>query len=123
MKLLDLNMFSTERALEIDDSLMDDEEQEHKHDSRIGTFSYKMHADVTMQGANQFLGTVLREKGMNIYRMKGFLSIEGRDDKFVFHSVGMIFTCVPYMKWKPDEKRECLFVIIGKHLEQQWLED
>ena len=73
---------------------------------------------MTSDGANEFLGTVLREKGANIYRMKGFLAIEGSDDKFVFHSVGMLFSCVPYMKWKPDEKRECLFVIIGKHLEQ-----
>jgi hypothetical protein len=25
--------------------------------------------------------------------------------------------------WGPNEKRECVFVIIGKHLEQKWLED
>lgn len=110
-------MFSIERALEIDDELLIDEEQEHKHDSRIGTFSYKMEADVTLQGANKFLEEVLMEKGANVYRMKGFLSIQGHDEKFLFHSVGMIFTCKPYAKWKPGEKRECLFVIIGKHLE------
>lgn len=115
--MLDLNMFSIERAMEIDDGILDEEEQEHKHDSRIGTFSYKMDAEVSMEGANQFLGSVLQEKGANIYRMKGFLAVEGCDDKFVFHSVGMLFSCVPYMKWKPDEKRQCLFVIIGKHLE------
>ena len=54
-KLLDLNMFSIERAMEIDDSILDEEEQEHKHDSRIGTFSYKMQADVTHEGTNKFL--------------------------------------------------------------------
>lgn len=122
-KMLDLDMFSIDRAMEIDDSMLDDEEQEHKHDSRIGTFSYKMDCDVTMEGANEFLGKILREKGQNIYRMKGFLAVEGQEDKFVFHSVGMLFSCVPHSKWKPDEKRECLFVIIGKHLEQAWLEE
>ena len=55
--------------------------------------------------------------------MKGFLAVEGSDEKFVFHSVGMLFSCAPHAKWKPEEKRECLFVIIGKHLEQAWLED
>ena len=44
--------------------------------------------------------------------------------KFVFHSVGMLFSgCVPHSEWGPNEKRECVFVIIGKHLEQKWLED
>ena len=75
--ILDQDNFSIKRALEIDEDLLKDEEQEHKHDSRIGTFSYKMEAEMTMKGANQFLGTVLREKGANIYRMKGFLAIEG----------------------------------------------
>jgi len=57
--------------------LLETEQQEHKHDSRIGTFSYTMEAEMTMEGANKFLGTVLREKGANIYRMKGFLAIQG----------------------------------------------
>ena len=112
-------MFSKDRVLEIDETLLNaDEEQEHKHDSRIGTFSYKMEADVTREGADEFLGAVLREKGANIYRMKGFLSVQDTDWKYVFHSVGMLFSAEPYVKWKKNEKRECLFVIIGKHLEQ-----
>ena len=55
--------------------------------------------------------------------MKGFLAIEGSDMKHVFHSVGMLYSCQPYKKWEEGEKRECLFVIIGKHLEQEWLEE
>ena len=78
---------------------------------------------MTHEGANEFLGNVLREKGANIYRMKGFLNIKGSDRKFVFHSVGMLTSCTPYTYWEEDEKRECVFVIIGKHLEQKWLED
>ena len=74
-QILDQDMFSIDRALEVDSELLVDEEQEHKHDSRIGTFSYKMEAEMTMEGANEFLGEVLREKGANIYRMKGFLAI------------------------------------------------
>ena len=55
--------------------------------------------------------------------MKGFLAIEGSDQKFVFHSVGMLTSCTPYVPWEEGEKRECVFVIIGKHLEQAWLEE
>ena len=74
-QILDQDGFSIDRCLEIDSELLKEEEQEHKHDSRIGTFSYKMEAEMTMEGANAFLGNVLREKGANIYRMKGFLAI------------------------------------------------
>ena len=56
-------MFSIDRAMEIDDSMLDEEEQEHKHDSRIGTFSYRMECDVTEDGANTFLKKILNEKG------------------------------------------------------------
>ena len=115
-KLLDLKAFSIDKAIEIDDQILNPSKH-HKHDSRIGTFSYKMEAQMTQDGANEFIGSVLNEKGANIYRMKGFLAIEGSDMKFVFHSVGMLFSCVPLKEWGKDEKRECVFVIIGKHLE------
>ena len=55
--------------------------------------------------------------------MKGFLAIDGADQKFVFHSVGMLFSCVPFTEWKPDEKRECVLVIIGKQLEDKWIKE
>jgi len=48
--------------------------------------------------------------------MKGFLAIDGEAMKYVFHSVGMMCNIVPLEPWKPGEKRECVFVIIGKHL-------
>ena len=82
---------------------MSEVEEEHKHDSRIGTFSYKMEAEMTLKGANEFLGKILREKGANIYRMKGFLAIKDSDDKFVFHSVGMLSSCTPYVPWEEGE--------------------
>ena len=69
------------------------------------------------KGANEFLMAILKDKGENIYRMKGFLAMQGQDMKYVFHSVGMLLNVQPLEKWKPGEKRECVFVIIGKHLQ------
>ena len=121
--ILNIKAFSIERALEIDENIMEGIDEDHKHDSRIGTFSYKMEAETTEEAANDFFSKVVGEKGANIYRMKGFLAIKDCSMKFVFHSVGMLFSCSPYSEWEPNEKRECVFVIIGKHLEQKWLED
>lgn len=100
-KMLDLDMFSIKRALEVNDEILEDKDvAAHKHDSRIGTFSYRMPAEMTMDSMNEFLSAVLQEKGPNIYRMKGFIAIKDCPDKFVFHSVGMLFTCKPYIEWK-----------------------
>ena len=35
----------------------------------------------------------------------------------------MLAATTPLEEWKPDEKRECVFVIIGKHLQQKVLEN
>jgi G3E family GTPase len=115
-------MFSLDKALEVDGEFLRDD-QEHKHDSRIGTFSYNLESEMTIEGANDFIRKIVMENGANVYRMKGFLAIEGQPMKYVFHSVGMIFTIKPFVEWKQDEKRHCVFVIIGKHLTQAWLED
>ena len=92
-QILNLKAFSIERAVEIDKDIMKNIDVTHKHDSRIGTFSYRMEAETTEDDAHEFFGKVLQEKGANIYRMKGFLAIEDDPMKFVFHSVGMLFTC------------------------------
>ena len=122
--LLNLKAFDIQRALEIDNAiLIANNGEEHKHDSRIGTFSYRMEAEVTVAGANEFFNQVIRENGANIYRMKGFLAVLDQPMKIVFHSVGMLCATTPLEAWKPEEKRECVFVIIGKHLQQKMLED
>jgi G3E family GTPase len=115
-------MFSLDRALEVDVEFLKDD-QDHKHDSRIGTFSYNLAGEMSLEGANEFIRKIVMENGANIYRMKGFLAIEGQPLKYVFHSVGMIFSIKPYIEWKEDEDRHCVFVIIGKNLQQKWLED
>lgn len=55
-------MFSLEKALEIDEELLG-EDQEHKHDSRIGTFSYKMEAEMDIEGANKFIQIIVQGQG------------------------------------------------------------
>jgi G3E family GTPase len=71
---------------------------------------------MTVDGANEFIRKIMMEKGANIYRMKGFIAMEDHPMKFVFHSVGMLFSIEPFVAWKKEEKRHCIFVIIGKHL-------
>ena len=42
---------------------------------------------------------------------------EGTGDEVCIPQCGMLLNVEPFEPWKPDEKRECVFVIIGKHLQ------
>ncbi|KAK1324079.1 hypothetical protein QJS10_CPA02g01166 [Acorus calamus] len=72
--------------------------------------------------ANMWLGTLLLERSDDIYRMKGLLSVEGMDERFVFQGVHDIFQGSPDRPWRPDEPRVNKIVFIGKNLDAQTLE-
>lgn len=122
-KILNLDMFSIKRALEIDTKILTEDDADHKHDSRIGSFAFKVDAEMTAESVEGFFENVLAGQGENIYRMKGFLAVQGSEKKFVFHSVGCTFSCQPLTKWKEDEKRESVLVIIGKNLDEEYLRE
>jgi len=83
--------------------------------------------DLDMMKLNNWLSTLLQEKGPDLYRSKGILSVQGSDDKHVFQGVHMMVnfgsskdgTIRP---WRPDEKRENKVVFIGKNLNREELE-
>jgi len=68
------------------------------------------------------MGKVLREKGADIYRMKGVLAIQDMQQCFVFQAVHMVLDASSGAPW-PDEKRINKIVFIGKNLNRQELEE
>merc|ERR1719326_582020 len=65
---------------------------------------------------NTWINSVLTEYQQDIYRMKGFLSVEGYDEKFVFQGIHMIFQLAPSEPWKKSGKRENILVFIGRKM-------
>jgi len=64
------------------------------------------------------MGTLLKERGQDIYRSKGILSVEGLDRRFVFQGVHMMFDGSPQDPWKPEDKRTSRLIFIGKGLDR-----
>ena len=60
----------------------------------------------------------LREKGTDIYRMKGVLAIKGQDQRFVFQGIHMLFDGQPMTPWG-DETRSNKMIFIGKNLDRE----
>ena len=67
---------------------------------------------------NDWFREVLSTMGTNIYRMKGILNVEGRDHRFVFQGVHMLFDGKADRAWKAGEARNNQLVFIGKDLDR-----
>ena len=91
---------------------------QHEHDDEVGSFAIEKDGDVDPERFNAWLSTLLRERGIDIFRMKGFLSLAGESSRYVFQGVHMIFDAQPEKKWGNAIRRNQL-VFIGRMLDEQ----
>ena len=59
--------------------------------------------------------------GTDIFRMKGILDVKGRDERFVFQGVHMLFDGRPDRPWRATEPRGNQLVFIGRNLDRDRL--
>ena len=91
---------------------------QHEHDDEVGSFSIEKDGDLDEQKLQAWISKLLREKGVDIFRMKGFLSIAGESNRFVFQGVNMIFSGKPDRPWGSLPRRNQL-VFIGRNLDEK----
>ncbi|ONI16329.1 hypothetical protein PRUPE_3G092800 [Prunus persica] len=95
---------------------------DHVHDPGVSSVSIVCEGNLDLEKANIWLGTLLLERSEDIYRMKGLLSVQGMNERFVFQGVHDIFQGSPDRLWGPNEPRTNKIVFIGKNLDAQELE-
>ena len=91
---------------------------QHEHDDEVDSFSIEKDGDLDEQKLQAWISKLLREKGVDIFRMKGFLSIAGESNRFVFQGVHMIFSGKPDRPWGSLPRRNQL-VFIGRNLDEK----
>lgn len=101
---------------------------DHKHDSRVTSVGIQADGSCNMQRLNAWLSALLKDRGADLFRSKGILSIHGSDDRHVFQGVHMMLQFTSSAEgvgrpWAPDEKRVNKVVFIGKNLNRQELTD
>ncbi|MBL9007581.1 MAG: GTP-binding protein [Myxococcales bacterium] len=81
--------------------------------------SVGLHSDAPIDGErlNQWLSKLLREQGAAIFRMKGILNIHGKDKRYVFQGVHMLFDGREDRPWG-SEARSSDLVFIGRSLDR-----
>ena len=90
----------------------------HEHDSSVTSVGIELEGTLDRDRLNQWISTLLREKGTDIFRMKGILSIQDQADRFVFQGVHMLFDGQPERPWREGEKRFNHLVFIGRNLDR-----
>ena len=91
---------------------------QHEHDDEVGSIAIEIDGDCDPNRLNAWLSKLLSERGVDIFRMKGFISVAGESQRFVFQGVHMLFDGQPDREWGDDPRRNQL-VFIGRNLDEQ----
>ncbi len=95
---------------------------QHEHDDEVGSIAIERLGNVDPEKLNSWLSKLLSEKGVDIFRMKGFLSFEEESRRIVFQGVHMLFTSQPDREWGNEPRRNQL-VFIGRNLDEEALQN
>jgi len=146
-KVLDVGGFDLKRALDLEpDFLKADEDEHHHHDhdhddehehghehgheeehdhhhaEDVTSVGIRAPGDLDEKKLSDWLGTLLRTKGQDIFRMKGVLAVKGRAMRFVFQGVHMLMDGKPDREWGNDPRVNTL-IFIGRNLDRAALNE
>ena len=119
--LINIKSFDLKKVLEMDPEFLNTE-SEHEHDPRVSSTSARLDGYLQINKLTEWIQFILKNYGANLFRYKGVLNVIGMDSKFIFQGVGMLFSGgFSEEKWRSDEKRESIFVFIGRDLNKEEL--
>ncbi|KAL6651321.1 hypothetical protein ACP70R_010246 [Stipagrostis hirtigluma subsp. patula] len=90
----------------------------HVHDSAVSSVSIVSEGVLDLDEVNDWLERLVDEKGEDLYRLKGVLSVNESTGRFVFQGVHSMLEGCPATPWEPDEKRINKLVFIGRNLDE-----
>lgn len=93
-----------------------------QHDSSVASLSFAFIRSFDFSLFSAFIRQLMLEKGKDLLRVKGLMSIAGEDRKFVFHGVQTLVDGDVIGPWG-DELRESRVVFIGRGLQRHSLEE
>ncbi|PWA52616.1 cobalamin (vitamin B12) biosynthesis CobW [Artemisia annua] len=94
---------------------------DHKHDSAVSSVSIVSEGTLDIDELDDWLERLVEEKGDDLYRMKGVLSVSDSESRYVFQGVHSTLDGCPGKPWGADEKRINKLVFIGRNLDESAL--
>jgi len=106
------------------------EEKSHHLDNSISTVTIETSGDINPIKLDTFLQRLLWEKDiigsndhcMEIYRLKGVVSVQGEDRRVLVQAVHELYQTTPTTKWSEMEIKKNTLVFIGRYLDRAVLQ-
>lgn len=98
----------------------DHDHEDHHHDESVKSVGIQSLNEMDGQKLSAWISELLREKGADIFRMKGVLNVKGSPNRVVFQGVHMTFEANSDVPWG-DQKRQNTLVFIGRNLDREAL--
>jgi G3E family GTPase len=114
-EILDRRAFDLDRILAIEPDFLG--EDAHEHDDAVTSVALRETRPIDRNRFNQWIGALLREKGLSILRSKGILDLKGSPNRFIFQGVHMLMEGDDGKPWSQDEARDSKLVFIGRDLD------
>ena len=92
----------------------------HSHDERVASFSIETERPLDPDRFQLWLTQTLQSQGTRLYRMKGFLNIQGTSERIVIQGVHMVVDTNALGPWG-DRPRRTQLVFIGRELDKERL--
>jgi G3E family GTPase len=89
----------------------------HDHNEAVSSVGISSPGELDGKRLNDWISTLLRVKGGDIYRMKGVLAVKGSPKRLVFQGVHMLFDAKFDREWNGQPRQNTL-VFIGKNLDR-----
>ena len=99
------------------------EDSEHEHDNTVVSVGILSKGSCDLDRLNMWIASLVRDRGADLFRYKGVLSVAGEAEKFVFQGVHMVFEGSPSVDWAEGEERVNKLIFIGRNLDKKALTD
>lgn len=120
-KIIGVNAFTLDRIVEMEPDFLKTGHY-HSHSEAVASVSVSSEVPLDAMKFEAWIGKLAQEKGPDLLRYKGIISLKGVDQRFVLQGVHMIMEGEPTVDWKADEERISRLVFIGKNLNEAELE-
>ncbi len=89
-KLLGTGSFKLENILANEPGLLDEDPDDHEHDESIVSIALSSNIPIDAKKFSEWMRTLMREKGQDIFRSKGVIDINASEKRYIFQGVHMI---------------------------------
>jgi G3E family GTPase len=116
----ELNLHFLSETGELQPAIAASYKPDHTHDETVTSVGIEADRDCDEKKLNTWLSKLLRDRGTDIYRMKGVFAIKGNPNRFIFQGVHMLLDPADGGSWGGKPRRSSL-VFIGRDLDRDEL--